>query len=212
MFRCRFLLLTLYLILVAACRRTGDDVARGNHDGILLLGNGAEPSDLDPHAITGTKEFAISTALFEGLASVDPVDSHPTPGVAENWDVSSDGLTYTFHLRADARWSNGDPLTAQDFLWSWQRVLTPALASEFSFYLFDIRGAADFNAGKTKDFAAVGVRAPDARTFEVTRDHPAPYFLGLLRSPCFSRCTAPASRPLAPPTGAARAGRSRASW
>ena len=187
MMRRRFLTLVLCLpfLLAAGCRRAGNDVARGNHDGILLLGNGAEPTDLDPHVITGTKEFAISTALFEGLASVDPVDSRPTPGVAESWDVSPDGLTYTFHLRADARWSNGDPVTAQDFLWSWQRVLTPALASEFCFYLFDIRGAADFNAGKTKDFAAVGLRAPDARTFVVTLEHPTPYFLNLLRAPPF---------------------------
>ncbi len=168
-----------------ACRRAGTDPAKNSHDGILLLGNGAEPTDLDPHIITGTKEFAIATALFEGLLSVDPVDSHPVPGVAESWEISADRTVYTFHLRADAKWSNGDPVTAQDFAWSWRRVLEPALASEFCFYLFDIHGAADFNAGKTTDFSTVGVRALDPATFQVTLAHPTPYFLNLLRTPPF---------------------------
>ncbi len=173
------------LFLLAACHRSETDVAKANREQVLLLGNGAEPTDLDPHVITGTKEFAIATALFEGLASVDPVDSHPTPGVASSWDLSPDGTVYTFHLRPDARWSNGDPVTADDFVWSWRRELTPALAAEFCFYLFDIHGAQDFNAGKTTDFSTVGVRALDPATFEVTLDHPTPYFLNLLRAPPF---------------------------
>ena len=171
--------------VLPACHRPETNVTRGNREGILHLGNGAEPADLDPQIVTGTKEFNLVEALFEGLAGVDPVDLHPVPAAAESWDVSPDGRVYTFHLRVDGKWSNGDPVTAQDFAYSFQRVLTPEIASEFSFYLWVIKNARAFNQGKLADFSQVGVRALDDRTFEVTLDNPTPYFLNLLRSAPF---------------------------
>ncbi|HVA91744.1 MAG TPA: ABC transporter substrate-binding protein, partial [Chloroflexota bacterium] len=83
-----------------------------NRQQVMLIGNGAEPSDLDPQLITGIPERDIVNTLFEGLTRVDPRDLHAIPGIAKSWDVSSGGRVYTFHLRSDARWSNGDPLTA----------------------------------------------------------------------------------------------------
>jgi oligopeptide transport system substrate-binding protein len=103
------------------------------------------------------------------------------PGVAERWEVSPDGLTYTFHLRADARWSNGDLVTATDFLRSWQRVLTPSLAADYANLLYVVQNAEAYHAGRETDFAAVGFAAPDARTLRITLEFPAPYFLSLLQ-------------------------------
>ena len=99
-------------------------------EGVLLVGNGAEPQELDPHLVSGVPEHRILSALFEGLVDLEPATLQPIPGTAERWTVSPDGTVYTFHLRRDARWSNGDPVTAQDFLYAWERILTPALASE----------------------------------------------------------------------------------
>jgi oligopeptide transport system substrate-binding protein len=119
-------------------------------------------------------------ALNEGLVGYDPQDLHPVPGVAERWEISPDGLTYTFHLRADAKWSNGEPLTAHDFVFSAQRILTPKLGSPFRYYYDDVRGAKEFTASGTSDFSRVGIRATDDRTLVIELDHPAPYFLFLL--------------------------------
>ena len=118
----------------------GEDAAfeTGN---MLRVGNGAEPQDLDPHVVTGVTEHRVLSALFEGLAGVDPATLAPTPGVAASWDVSADGLEYTFHLREDAKWSNGDPVLAQDFLYAWERILTPEMASEYAYMLFCMAGA-----------------------------------------------------------------------
>ncbi len=162
------------------CRRTETAVERGNHDQILHLGNGAEPADLDPDVITGTKENNIIRALFEGMTGTDPATGQPEPRVAERWDISPDGKVYTFHLRPGVKWSNGDPLTAGDFVYAYERVLNPLLGGEFSFYLWIIRGARDYNQKRTTDFSQVGVRALDDRTLEITLENPAPYLLELM--------------------------------
>ena len=96
---------------------------------ILHYGNGAQPQDLDPHTTTGVPEHRLHLTFFEGLVSEDP-QQNIVPGVAEKWDISPDGLVYTFHLRADAKWSNGEALTAEDFLGSFKRLLTPELGGE----------------------------------------------------------------------------------
>ncbi len=176
------LLLCLVALGVSGCRRSETNVATGNREQILHLGNGAEPSDLDPQVVTGTKEFSLVEALFEGLVGADPVDLHPVPGAAKSWDISPDKRVYTFHLQPGAKWSNGDPLTAGDFVWSCRRILSPELASEFSFYLFVIKNARAFNQGDLKDFSQVGFRALDDATLQVTLDNPTPYFLDLLRA------------------------------
>ena len=145
----------------------------------LLLGNGAEPRDLDPHVVIAYTDYNILVALFEGLTVLDEATSRPLPGMAEHWDISKDGLVYTFHLRTDAKWSNGDPVTAEDFVFSMERILTPEFASEYAYMLAPIKGAEDYTAGKIKAFAEVGVRALDPRTLQITLARPTPYLLSL---------------------------------
>jgi len=144
--------------------------------------NGAEPESLDPPVITGQLEGRLVAALFEGLTSHDP-HARVAPGMAERWEISPDGRLYIFHLRADARWGNGDPVTAHDFVGSWQRALHPETASEYAYQLFYITNAEAYNAGKIADFSQVGVRAIDDRTLQVEINNPTPYFLDLCGFP-----------------------------
>lgn len=174
-----FTLLSL-LLLSPACRPRQSAVELARADQTLLLGNGAEPGDLDPHLVTAFTEFNIVLALGEGLVSIDEATGQPVPAVAERWTSSVDGLRWTFHLRPEARWSNGDPLTAADFVFSIERVLRPALAAEYAYMLHPLRGAEAFNSGATDDFSTVGVSAPDAHTLVLELAAPTPHFLGLL--------------------------------
>lgn len=140
--------------------------------------NGAEPETLDPSLITGQPEGRIASALFEGLTNFDE-HGQVVPGVAEKWDLSPDGRVYTFHLRKDARWSNGQPVTARDFRDSWQRMLAPETASEYAYQLYYIHNGEPYNEGKLKDFSQVGVVVLDDQTLQVTLDNPTPFFTGL---------------------------------
>lgn len=148
----------------------------------LVFVNGAEPETLDPAVITGQPEGRIVNALFEGLLRFDR-HGRAVPGVAASWQISPDGLTYVFHLRPDARWSDGRRVTAQDFVASWHRTLDPATASAYNYQLFSIRGAEDFANGKIRDFAKVGVKALDESTLQVTLHQPTSYFLDLCAFP-----------------------------
>lgn len=166
-----------------ACSKRETPVQIGNRTGTLHLGIGSDPSDLDPHLVTGVGEAKVLHSLFEPLVSFDPKTLKPVPALAESWDVSPDGLAYTFRLRADAKWSNGEPITAQDCVDSWKRILTPTLGADYAYMLYMVRGAEAFNKGQA-DFSAVGLAAPDARTLVVQLTAPAPYFLQvLLNSP-----------------------------
>ncbi len=172
----RVIALAAVCVIPLACGGT----ARAPHDaGTLRIGNGGEPKSLDPHVVTGIIEERLLSSMFEGLVNLDFETMQPIPGVAETWDVSDDGLVYTFHLRADARWSNGDPVTADDFVYSWRRVLTPALAAEYAYLLYPIENAEAFNSGTLTDFDGVSVSAPDPRTLVVKLRAPTPYFLTL---------------------------------
>jgi oligopeptide transport system substrate-binding protein len=108
--------------------------------------NGTEPKTLDPGRMTGQPEGRIADAIFEGLTRYDAKTHSPAPGAAESWDVSPDGKTYTFHIRADARWTDGHPVTAHDFSYSWRRLVDPKLGSEYGYILFPIRYAEAMNA------------------------------------------------------------------
>ena len=144
----------------------------------LTIANGDEPQTLDPAIVTAQLDQRICTAIYEGLTSCDPAGDI-APGVAQSWELSPDGRTYTFHLRPDAKWSNGEPLTARDFVESWKRVLDPATASDYAYQLFYlVNGEAYYNRTVT-DFAQVGVKAPDDHTLVVTLNHPTAYFLQL---------------------------------
>lgn len=169
----------IVLSLSFGCARE-TNVQLGNREQILHRGVGPDVADLDPQLATGLTDYNILTALFEGLVTEDPVDLHPVPGVAERWDVSSDGLNYTFYLRANARWSNGDPLTAQDFISSFKRILTPTLGAENASLLYVIQNAEPFHRGHLSDFNQVGIKAVDTRTVRITLEHTSPQFLALL--------------------------------
>jgi len=121
----------------------------------------------------------IAVALFEGLTASDEKTGQPVPAVAERWDISPDGLVYTFHLRPTAKWSNGDRVTARDFAFSIQRILSPALGSTYAYMLWPIKNAEAFNTGKTKSFADVGVTIVDDATLRLTLERPTPYVLAL---------------------------------
>lgn len=155
------------------------DTARAQ--GLLLLGNGTDPATLDPHLATGTPEHHILDALFEGLVTpaADNPDGH-APGAAERWQTE-DYVHWTFHLRRDGRWSDGTPVTARDFLFAYERILTPALAADYAPMLYPLRNAEAFNTGKITDFRQVGVEAPDDHTLRLTLKGPAPYLLSMLK-------------------------------
>jgi len=137
-------------LLLSACGGSGGTrVEEGNRTGVLHVGNAAEPQGLDPHIVSGVPEHYIITSLFEGLVIKNPVTLEIEPAVAQSWEVSDDGLTYTFHLRDNARWSNGDPLTAEDFRWSWERALTPELGSQYNYMYFPIANAEAFAKAQT---------------------------------------------------------------
>ncbi len=172
----------LLLVTTAACHQRETDVAVGNRTGHLLIGNGGDIQYLDPHTAGGLIDHYPISAMFEGLVTLDETTLQPRPGMAERWDVSADGLTYVFHLRDGLRWSNGDPLTIADLLFSFRRALAPALASEYKDLYFPVRNAEAFARGDLKDFAQVGFRAVDAHTLEVTLERRTPYFLTLLRN------------------------------
>ena len=168
------------LILLVSCGENISPVDSGLENQILHLGNGSEPQGLDPHIVTGVPEHHILIALCEGLTSSNPKGGMPLPGMAESWNISEDGRTYTFNINKDAKWSNGDPVTAMDFVWSWKRVLTPSLGSQYTDMLYYVEGAKDFYNGIIDDFDNVGVKAINQTTLEVVLENPTPFFLGLL--------------------------------
>ncbi len=145
---------------------------------ILRRGNQNEPQYLDPNKATGSWETNIIGDLFLGLTTED-ADARPIPGAAESWTTSPDGLVWTFKLRAGAAWSDGVPVTADDFVFSMRRVLDPATAAEYASILYVIKNAAPANAG-TVPLDQVGVRAIDPQTLELTLENPAAYLLELL--------------------------------
>ena len=173
----RLLLLTALcsLFTLSACSRRETPVESGLRTGTLHVGNGAEPESLDPHVLNAYTNQRLEAALFEGLCAIDEQTSSPAPGAAERWTSSADGLAWTFHLRAGLQWSNGEPLTADDFVQSWRRNLAPAFASAYAYLLFPIKNAEAYNSGKLTDSAALGLAAPDERTVVITLERPTPY-------------------------------------
>ena len=145
----------------------------------FIFNNGAEPETLDPALATGVTEHRLLEGLFEGLVCLHPATLAPEPGVAKSWDISEDGLVYTFHLRDDAKWSDGKAVTAKDFSASWQRVLTATSGAEYAYQLFPVKNAEAFLRGDITDFAEVGVETIDDHTLRVTLHAPCPYFLDL---------------------------------
>ncbi|MDX2111345.1 MAG: peptide ABC transporter substrate-binding protein [Verrucomicrobiota bacterium] len=171
--------------LSLACSRQESRVVSGIRTGDLYLGNGVEPQSLDPQISTGVSELNIHFALFEGLVRPSAVDLSPLPGVADRWSVSDDGLVWTFYLRRDARWSNGDAVKAGDFIFAWRRILSPKLGARNASLLFVVKHAEDYQTGRLTEFAQVGFSAPDSFTLQIHLVKPLPYFLNLVMHPAW---------------------------
>jgi oligopeptide transport system substrate-binding protein len=177
---CRTAFTLLGAAFLSACARRETAVESGDREEVLHRGVGYEVATLDPHLATGIAEQTILSALFEGLVREDPRDLHPLPGVAEHWEISADGLTYTFSLRPEARWSNGAPVTAGNFIDAWRRILTPSLGADSASMLDVLQGAEAFRRGLTADFSRVGARAAGDRTLVATLARVTPDFLSRL--------------------------------
>jgi oligopeptide transport system substrate-binding protein len=143
----------------------------------LLRGNAGEPETLDPSLASDLPDAEIIGDLMVGLFMPDP-QARPVPAMAQSWTTSADGRTWTFRLR-DARWSDGEPVTAPDFVYSWQRLVNPATASTYAYYIYPVKNAEPVNAGKMAP-DMLGIRALDGRTLEVRLENPAPYLPQML--------------------------------
>lgn len=181
----RVLCLFAAILTLSSCGRRETAVERGNREGVLQRGMNADVSDLDPQTSVTITEMDVASSLFEGLVSEDPVDLHPVPGVAQRWEISADGLHYTFYLRPSARWSDGQAVTAADFVASWKRALSPSFAAENAALLYALQGAEAFHQGATANFDEVGVKATAPLTLNVTLEHPMAQFLSILAHPIF---------------------------
>lgn len=171
--------------LLAGCSRRETPVEAGIRTHTLLVGNAAEPADLDPHLASILNDQIIVNTLFEGLTLLDERTTNPLPAVAESWQSSPDGLRWTFRLREGLQWSNGDALVADDFVQAWRRILNPEFASDNAWYLFALKNAEAFNARKLTDPAAVGLAGPDPRTLVLTLERPLPYLPALVSLPAW---------------------------
>ena len=166
------LLLSAFLSALSGC-------SRSEQSADVIIINGAEPESLDPAVLTGQPDSRVALSLFEGLTRFDPISGKGVPGLAESWEISPDGLVYTFHLRPGLVWSTGEPITAEDLVYSWLRAVDPLTAADYAGQLYFVENAEDFNAGKIKDRSQVGVHALDARTVRVKLRSPCAFFLDL---------------------------------
>jgi oligopeptide transport system substrate-binding protein len=171
------LIVALAALPLAAAAKPPADVKLAKEQ-VLHRGNGAEPDSLDPQLSESVNSSHIQRDLFESLVSEAP-DGKLIPGVAERWDISDDRLMFTFYLRDNARWSNGDPVTAQDFVFSWRRLVDPATGSRYSMMLAPVKNAEEVIRGELPP-SALGVTALDDYTLEVQLNAVTPYFLGML--------------------------------
>lgn len=168
------LALLLVMPIVATACDTGPKLAA---DQKIVYNMGAEPPQLNTALTTDTVSFDVIRHTLEGLTRRDNKDN-VGPGIAEKWDISADGLVYTFHLR-DAKWSNGDAVTASDFAFAFTTLLDPATAADYAYFAYTIKNGAKFNAGEATA-ADLGIKVIDPKTLEITLENPAGYFLDTL--------------------------------
>ena len=165
-------------VALAACGGGGDDAGEGASDGVITINWSTEPPSLDPGLATDTTSSNVLGNLMDGLVTLEGEELTPTPALAESWDV--EGNTVTFHLSNEGRWTNGDPVTAEDFEYSWLRTISPDLAADYAYQFYGIVGAAEYNACKQGCDALrdkVGIDAVDARTLRVELTSPQPWFV-----------------------------------
>ena len=176
-------ILSITLIFLIGCSENISPVDSGLEQQIYHHGNGSEPQGIDPHIVTGVPEHHILISLCEGLTIPNPNSKGSDgyiPGTAESWSISDDGKEYIFKLNKNAKWSNGDPVTADDFVWSWKRILTASLGSQYPDMLYYLVGAYEYHNGQIDNFDKVGVKALDTHTLKVNLKNPTPFFIGLL--------------------------------
>ncbi|MFB5085292.1 ABC transporter substrate-binding protein, partial [Symbiobacterium thermophilum] len=190
----RFVAGMLAVLMLAAVGCSGRS-SSGSQEMVIRMNIGTNPPSLDPRVTTGLPESHVEIALFEGLMRLDE-KGNAIPGAAERYEVNDDATVFTFYLRDGLKWSNGDPLTAEDFVWTWKSVLDPLLASEYAYQLYYIKGAEEMNTFTSdpkwenasdeeikaeferlaQNFGAVAL---DDKTLRVTLEAPTPYFLSL---------------------------------
>jgi len=168
-------LLLLLTVILSNMAAYSAPTAKLHKNQVLTYNLTTEPEILDPARSTGVPEAKVEYSCFEGLARLGP-NNVAVPGAAEKWTVSPDGKTYTFYLRKQAKWSNGEPVTAHDFEFAWKRTLNPQTASEYAGNLYAILNAEEYNTGKISDAMKVGVNAKDVYTLTVTLKAPCSYF------------------------------------
>ncbi|HTG43422.1 MAG TPA: peptide ABC transporter substrate-binding protein [Verrucomicrobiae bacterium] len=167
----RCLLVLLFVSPLLGCRR---DDTRGE----IVICNGAEPESLDPAAITGQPDLRVVGALFEGLTRLNPQTVEPEPAIAQSWEISPDKKTYLFHLRTNALWSTGEPITAEDVVYSWRRVVDPETAAVYAGQLYYIKNAQEINKGQL-DKTNLAAYVVDPFTLRVELRTPIAFFLDL---------------------------------
>ncbi len=190
----RFVAGMLAVLMLAAVGCSGQSTTAPD-EMVIRMNIGTNPPSLDPRVTTGLPEAHVQIALWEGLMRLDE-DGNAIPGAAERYDVNDDATVFTFYLRDGLKWSNGDPLTAEDFVWAWKSALDPLLASEYAYQLYYIKGAEEMNTftsdpkwenASDEEIAAeferlaenFGATAIDEKTLRVELEAPAPYFLSL---------------------------------
>lgn len=173
--------LVLSVGLFAGCSK--DNGKTSGVDQVIRYNLGAEPKTLDPSLNSAVEAGSVIINLFEGLMRTDDKDQ-PIEGVAEKYTVSDDGLKYTFTIRKNAKWTDGKPVKAQDFVYSWKRALAPETAAEYAYQMFYLKNGEKYNAGEAKA-DDVGVKAVNDNTLEVELEYAAPYFLSLMAFPCY---------------------------
>ena len=182
-----FLVFMVLSIFVISCGKTGEKTETGKGTkgtGKKIAVNlQSEPKTLDPQLATDASGITIDSLLYEGLTRLDK-EGKVAPAAAEKWDVSEDGLKWTFHLRKGMKWANGDTVTAKDFAFAWFRALDPKTASEYAYELYYIKGAQEYNEGKGKK-EDVAIKITDDNTFEIELNKPTPYLVSLLSFPTY---------------------------
>lgn len=178
-----FMLSLLLVIALIAVGCSSDDGASGDgEEKRLVLNNGGEPTSLDPPIGNDARSYDILNNLMEGLTRLDKNEPVPVPAMAERWDISDDGYVYTFYIREDAKWTNGEPVTAHDFEYSFKRLANPETASPAAHHSYWIAGAEAFNSGEGTE-EDVLVKAVDDKTLEITLENPVDFFLSITAMP-----------------------------
>ncbi len=146
---------------------------------VLQLHNGGDVTSLDPHKVSGDWENRVVGDIFEGLVTED-IDANAIPAGAVSWEISDDGLIYTFQLRKGAKWSDGTPVTAADYEFAFQRIMNPETASDYAYLQYPVKNAKPLNTGEMSDFGQLGVKAIDEHTLQINLEEPTPFFLDAL--------------------------------